>query len=1088
MKLFFDMSSVLWAGLLADKDAEGVEVQHGSRKVTVNTCAYGYENVVNSMNAAIKESNCVPMDVVMVFEGRDSKKRRTMIDTTYKANREGDKDSRPPEAYVQFNLLKDLIKDTYRNLGAVAVSQAFVEGDDVLGWLAVNTEEDCVVVTGDNDLAVLNGKNEYGATCRVRIKGELGKNKYGEFDVKLVSLYKGLVGDSSDNIKGCPGFGPTAWMNLNIAYGDDGCFELEQLINEGKRDEIASIAKDNNCKLLNKIVDQWDVVRKSLRLATIHPEWVNTIKQQLVWEPGMVRKLTDDERLKPWRAASRLVTADKFDDALVFLKSKIDESPFFTIDFETSTLPDSDDWLEARGKKGVDVIGSRIVSMGLSFGSNNQYGFYIPVEHSDTDNCTLEQLAQFIEAIPQDKFIVAQNAAGFELPVAYNTYAERWKDNGWRGFIPNMVDTRIAATFWDENQPSHGLKQLTKLLFQYEQATYAQTTQKSAVMGELKGGQRIKTYDVEGVEWETREYKMHELTAKEVTAYGLDDVYTAGALWNFFKLFMQLDHTYEAFKRLEQKPMYLSALAYVQGIEVDMERLKLLEAEDKKLSDECWGKVEAFLIEKGWDGVTCPVFEELNPANIKQAVQIILGMELKTMVRTVSKLAVLVDGLEHDDAASLAKFIEEDRVDLVNAWVKRAYTGKPNFNVGSPNQIAKLMYEVIGAPVRLRNKATDAMKAKGVREGNPRTDDGAIEMAVKMGDVKGVEAEVLEALLTMKSCNTRNSLYWSAIPVHIHWKTGRIHSELIQSSTNTRRWSSSKINLQQLEGDSNGVRSTIKAEKGHVFVSLDFAGQEVRQVASYSEDSNLLGCYIGDHKRDTHSIVGARVAKVSYEEFMAMRSSPDKEIAKKAAAIRQIAKVVLFATLYSAAAPKIGETLGISETEAQTYIDAIFGEFPAVQKWKQESEDMAERLGYVTIAGGTKRHLASLINSDDTWTASKALRQAGNARIQGAGANQVKEVMAEVWDSDLLDTTSLKWKYVVHDECCWSVRKEEAVPVIKAIHSMMVRDFLGNVPSESSIGVGLNYGQLIELEKPLAALGVGFDAATVQKAVDSLFA
>ena len=283
------------------------------------------------------------------------------------------------------------------------------------------------------------------------------------------------------------------------------------------------------------------------------------------------------------------------------------------------------------------------------------------------------------------------------------------------------------------------------------------------------------------------------------------------------------------------------------------------------------------------------------------------------------------------------------------------------------------------------------------------------------------------------------------------------------------------------------MRSTIKAEKDHVFVSLDFAGQEVRQVASYSKDPNLLGCYIGDHKRDTHSIVGARVANISYEEFMAMRNSSDKEIAKKAANTRQISKVVLFATLYSAAAPKIAETLGIGESEAQTYIDAIFGEFPAVKKWKEESESMAETLGYVTIAGGTKRHLAALISSEDKWEASKALRQAGNARIQGAGANQVKEVMSEVWDSDLLDTTSLKWKYVVHDECCWSVRKEEAVPVIKAIHSMMVRDFLGNVPSESSIGVGLNYGQLIELEKPLAVLGVGFDAATVQKAVDSLF-
>ena len=52
---------------------------------------------------------------------------------------------------------------------------------------------------------------------------------------------------------------------------------------------------------------------------------------------------------------------------------------------------------------------------------------------------------------------------------------------------------------------------------------------------------------------------------------------------------------------------------------------------------------------------------------------------------------------------------------------------------------------------------------------------------------------------------------------------------------------------------------------------------------------------------------------------------------------------------------------------------------------------------------------------------------------------------------------------------------------------MMTAKFLETVPSESSIGVGLNYGQLNELEKPLAALGVGFDAGVVQKAVDDLF-
>ena len=1084
MRIFVDMSSLMWTCLLAGKDPEASEVEHEGRKVSVPSLAWGYENAINSLVAVLKECNCVPRDLVLVFEGKDSKRRRCMIEPTYKATR----DSRPPEAYLVFNALKEKLGQVLRNLGATAVTQDGVEGDDVLAYLAAHAEEDAVVMSNDNDLIWMNGTNEYGGTTTVRINGVSGVNKYGDFDFKLVTLYKALVGDSSDNIKGVKGFGPKAWMAVNIRYGDDGCAELERLVVTGNRDEVAVIAKENGCKFLDKVVDQWDAAVQSYRLAQLHPEWVNTIRMPLVWTPGVLRSGCDDERLRRWAPQSRLVTADKFDVALAFLKSKVQETEFFTIDFETTTEMESDDWLESRGKKGVDVLGSRIVSMGLTFGANLQYGYYITVEHADTDNCTLEQLAQMLEAIPQDKFLVAHNAAGFELPVAYNAFGKRWANNGWRGFLPNIVDTRIAASFWDENQPSHGLKQLSSLLFDYQQTSYAETTAKTGPAGSLAGGVVTRSFTEGEVEMETRQYKMHQLTAVETTAYGLDDVFMTGGLWNFFKLFMQLDHTYSAFCALEQKPMYLSALAYVQGLDVDIPRLKKLEAQDAVLSKECWAKLETYLIGKGWDGTITPVFEELNAANIKQAVQIILGIEMKTMVRTPSKLAILVSALDHPDAESLGLYIAEGKVQLVNAWMARCFTGAPNFNVGSPKQLGQLMYEVIKAPVRLRNKATDAMRAAGIREGNARTDDAAIDMAIKFGDVKGEDAEVLQSLLVMKSCNTRNSLYWSSYPNMLHWQTGKIHPEIRQSSTNTRRWTGSTPNLQQLSGDSEGVRSTIKVDAGHVFVSLDFAGQEVRQVASYSEDENLMSCFVGDRKRDTHSIVGAKSAGVSYEEFMAMRKSDDKVVAAKAAAIRQRCKQVLFAVLYSAAAPKIAETLGIPEPEAQSYIDAIFNEFPKVKVWKEASEAMASTLGYVTLAGGTRRHLARLIASDDKYEASKALRQAGNARIQGAGANQVKVVMTKVWDSDLLDTTTLQWKFVVHDECCFSAHASDAAVVTQRVHAMMTADFLGNIPSESSVGIGKNYGQLVELERGFADLGVDFDLPLVQKTIDGLMA
>jgi len=1063
MKLLVDMSSVIWTSLSAGTDVDGIVVVQDDKKIVVPTCAYGYENAVNMIVAALREQGLQPRDMIMVFEGKDSKSRRCMIDPTYKAGR----GKRVPEAYEQFNLLKDKLKTTFRNLGAMSATQDFVEGDDILAYIANNLSEDCIVMTNDNDLCVLQGVNPRGGRVHTRIGGAMDTNKYGMFDVKLVTLYKSLVGDSSDNIRGCPSFGPKAWDEFLLKYDEDGCHELMNLIRDGKRNAVAAFAEQNKCKYLAKIVDKWDDVVKSFKLASLHPEWVDTVRLPLVLDGGMARVECSDERLKHWKAQTRLVTADNYDAALAFFKSKIAETKTFTIDFETTTPEESDDWLETRGKGKVDVIGSTIVSCGITFGANDNYGFYISVDHAETNNCTLDQLADFLASIPKDKYTLAHNAAGFELPVAYNAFGEKWKDNGWRGFLPNVLDTRIAASFWDENQPSHGLKQLSKLLLDYEQTTYEEVT----------------TKEVDGV---LTQVKMHQLTAAETVAYGLDDVFTTAGLWNYFSVVMQLEGTYDAFIRLEQKPMYLSALAYVQGLKIDLTKMKELETKDKQILEESWATIEGYLLRQGWEGSVCPVYTELTPAAIKEVVSIVLSMELKTMVRTVSKLAKLVAELDHDSAATLAVAIEQENLEVINKLVKSRFTGKPNFNVGSPNQISKLLYEVMGLPVRLRNKPTEKMRAEGKREGTARTDDSAIGLAIKLGDASEEHKAVLKALLDMKSANTRHGLYWSAYPHLIHWKTGRIHPELRQSSTNTRRWTSGSPNIQQMDSSADGVRSIIKSEADHVFVSLDFASQEVRQVADYSKDPALLSCYIGDKKRDTHSIVGARVAGVTYEEFMAMRNSEDKEVAEKAAAIRQISKVVLFATLYSAAAPKIAETLGITQDEAQSYIDAIFSEFSLVKKWKEESESMAETEGYVTIAGGTRRHLSKLITSEDKWEASKALRQAGNARIQGAGANQVKTVMSAVWDSDLLDRSSLKWKFVVHDEVCFSVAKQDATQVIETVHQYMTRQFLEDVPSESSVGIGLSYGELVELEKPFARAGVQFDAAIVQQTVDSL--
>ena len=1051
-RLIIDVSSIAWMSLLAGRDPENAyEVEHEGKKVSINSADYGYENAVNHLTGVMDQFGFVPTEMIFVVEGKMSKSRRVALYKDYKASRS----TRPPQAYEEFNRAVGMLSNAYRNLGCQIVSQDGVEADDVIALLAKNLKGERFILSNDGDLTALMTDEVH---C-IRKGALVTENPYGPFPFSQITTFKALVGDSSDNYGGAKGFGEKAFLDMLVNFGDQGLAAIEGLI---KRRALHELEEDVvEFKPFRKVIDGADMVYTSHALAKLYPEWVDTLRQPLQWKAGMVRgkDVVTDERLVKWAAQSRLVTAANYTEAVDFLKRKVRETPEFCLDLETTTPPESDEWLAERSSKGggVDVIGSAIVGCGITFGNNGQYGYYISVDHTDTENVTLDQLRALLEVIPKDKVTVSHNAAGFELPVMYNAFGKAWTNNGWRGMYPNLVDSQIAASYWDEDQPSKGLKTLSKLLLDYEQETYAEVT------------------TIDGVQ-----YKMHELSAEHVFSYGMDDCYTAQGLYNFFKVIMEVEDSFDAFMRIEQKPMYLSALSFVQGTPISLERLLELKRADEQALPKHEATLHNYLISKGWEGSVCPKYEgELTPKQVKEVVRIVLGHELETQVRTVSKMAKLVELIEHDDAPLLARFIEDGSLDQINDWVVRRFDAKPTFNTGSFVQIGRLMYEVMGLPIRLRNRATDAMRAKGIREGNPQTDDDAINLAIKMGDATGTEAETLQALLEMKSINTRTGLYWEAYPKMIHWKTNRLHPEVRQCATNTRRHTGANPNIQQQDSTQGGVRTVVRPHhKDAVFVSLDLAGQEIRLLGDYSRDENILSAYIGDPPKDLHSFTAAMILGVTYEAFREQYESEDKAIAEKANLARQSGKTTFFASSYGAMAPKIGMSLGVSEQVAQGYLDALDKAFPGVPKWKRETEKFAEQYGWVPILGGNRRHLRRALLSDDRYTASKALRQASNARIQGAGGNQIRTIMGRVWDSNLPEQYDMRFYWPVHDECCFSVHRDHAVPVIKALHGFMCERFLDVLPSASSIGVGGTYGNLIEIGEVADA---GLIAAAVEK-------
>lgn len=1079
MKIAFDMPSVMKTCLYAGKDLEfGQEILHYDKKILINGWQHGYENAINKIVGALNRFGLAPKDAIFVYEGRSAKKQRLMISPTYKAKKP--EDEKPVQFHEQLQLLQNKLQQTFHDLGSLGVQQDFVEADDMLAWLARNMEEDLVIVSGDGDMLALVGTNGYGAKIDVLFGDELSVNKYGPFPFDLIPVYKSLVGDSSDKIKGCPGFGEDKFLKFVAAYGEEGLYEILRLLESNSLSELAGNAEED--KVVKLIYTQRDETLKSYRLVKLRPEWVNTLMHPLRFTPGLALPKPEqpDERLAKWYATQYLVTGAKFDAAVAWARPFLERSDFIGLDIEASTPPESDDWLANQSKTGkvdgVDVIGSYLVGLSLTFGDNLEKSLYFSVAHADTDNCTSEQVKALVLSL--EKPLAIQNAAGFELVVLLQE---------WGVLLPNCLDTRIEAAYVDENS-EQGLKQCSERWLKYKQVSYDEVTTLVMTPDEYidrcnlgfagRVIERTTNPDLIKVQ-----FKMHELSAEHVMAYGCDDTITCSALHNFYKLHMQLDHHYDVYLDVELDAMYAGAQAFVDGVDISMKRLSELVKEDDIAWDKAWAVLREFLIANEWPGTVPPTYStEITAAEAKEAYEIVTGEELDTKVRLIKKLAAAAREAGQDLFATLLEgTANAEGAARFTDFVRSRFTGEPAFKVNSPKQKNRVLYELLGLPIRLRGEVTDNMRAGGATEGNPKANALAMAYALKYDVPEDSEIRpILSALQHMQTVQTRRGLYWDTYPNFVHWKSNKVHPNLRQSATNTRRHTASKPNVQQVskhpktEGETPKVREVyVPHHPDAVIVSMDEAAQELRLIADYSKDPNMVSCFIGDNKKDMHALTGASIlrdqgpefARWSYEEFSkayADKHHPDYALLKE---YRTLGKKVAFTTEYGAQAPKLAETLIVSEEEAQRFIDAKEATFPQARAWKSSVEDEAKQKGFVRTKLGAVRHLAEALMSDDRYEASKASRQAVNFEIQSSSAEMIKRAVGAMWRARLRFKYDCRFLFPVHDEVVWSVMKKDLLPFLKEAHACMVQPYGGMfIPIESSIAFGPNFGPEWQME------------------------
>ena len=175
----------------------------------------------------------------------------------YKAGRR----AMPEEMRPQFPVIKEIL--SAMRLG-VLTAEGY-EADDILGTLSRKCREnglDCVLLTGDKDALQLVGDGTKVLFTRKGITestlfDSAGVKEYFGVTPEQVTDWKGLMGDTSDNIPGIPGVGEKTAVKLLSEYGS-----LENVLAHGM--EIKG-------KLGEKVRDNAEQARFSKDLATIRP-------------------------------------------------------------------------------------------------------------------------------------------------------------------------------------------------------------------------------------------------------------------------------------------------------------------------------------------------------------------------------------------------------------------------------------------------------------------------------------------------------------------------------------------------------------------------------------------------------------------------------------------------------------------------------------------------------------------------------------------------------------------------------------------------------------------------------------------------
>lgn len=352
----------------------------------------------------------------------------------------------------------------------------------------------------------------------------------------------------------------------------------------------------------------------------------------------------------------------------------------------------------------------------------------------------------------------------------------------------------------------------------------------------------------------------------------------------------------------------------------------------------------------------------------------------------------------------------------------REMVGKPDLNMNSSVQMAKLFYDELGLPdpgmegVHNRNR----IKARS-------TDKNALKKLEGMHPCLAVLSKH-RRIIKMINSYCENIIAFTS-------RDGKVFPSYKIQGAETGRLSAVDPAIQTIPrpDDRYGaiLRSSFVTPDGYTFVMADYSQAELRVAAALSGDEFLLQVYRDG--RDLHSEVSRAMYGPSFTK-----------------AQRVLCKMFNFSYLYGGTEHSFAEGAGLPLSVAKDFVKEYNRVMPRLVQWKDEQFAKARAVGYIDTIFGRRRRFPFI--SKDTLE-----------EIRKASINM--PVQSTASDLNLISSTRLmnmgyQVAILVHDSVIVRCRIDEAEEVGRVMQRTLIEvgeEFLPSVPWGADVEESLRW-------------------------------